>query len=144
MKLILLLATVLLSGCVPNTKSDPVTYDYSDVETQIIDWCDIFSQLEDNYSVYFYSVTCGHCAEIKQSILSYYFLNKEVMYFSRTSEETVFGTKTDLIGVSDLEDFHIFGTPFLINVTNHTVSNYYAGVSEITNYIEKNTKQKIL
>ena len=140
MKPLLLFATILLSGCVPSTKSDPVTYDYSDVESHQINWSDIFSQPEDSYSVYFYSVTCGHCAEIKQNILSYYFLNKEVIYFSKTSEETVFGSKTDLIGVSNLEDFHIFGTPFLINISNHAVSNYYAGVSEITKYIEKNTK----
>lgn len=139
MKPLLLLATALLFGCVPNITTEPITYDYLNVESHQIGWSDVFLQEEDSYSVYFYSLTCGHCAEIKQKILSYYFLDREVLYFSQTSEETVYGSKTDLIGVNDISSFHIFGTPFLINVNNHEVTNYYAGVNEITNYIDKNT-----
>ena len=140
MKPLLLCFSLLLSGCVPTSNIELVIYDYEDVSDARIKWSDIFSQEEDQYSVYFYSVTCGHCAEIKQNVLSYYFLDIETMYFVQTDEETKFGAVVVLTGISDIDLFHIFGTPFLVNIKEHSVSSYCGGVNSILKYIDENTK----
>lgn len=113
-------------------------YDYSDVTTHI-DWIDVFSQAEDLYLVYFYSLTCGHCKEIKQEVLSYYFSSNETIYFVQADENTVYGSSGELIGVSDVSNLFIYGTPFLIKLENHVIVEYYGGEKEIREYINKNS-----
>ena len=113
-------------------------YDYSDVTTHI-DWIDVFSQAEDLYFVYFYSLTCGHCKEIKQEILSYYFSSNETIYFVQADENTVYGSSGELIGVSDISNLFIYGTPFLIKLENHVIVEYYGGEKGIREYINKNS-----
>ena len=140
MKPLLLPISMLLVGCTPTIEKSHFNYDYVDVKEATISWSNIFLQKEDQYSVYFYSPTCGHCAEIKQDILAYYFESIETLYFVQTDEDTKFGSKTDLIGVNDIDSFHIFGTPFLINIKDHSVLKYYAGVNSILSYIDENTK----
>ena len=107
--------------------------------TAFISWNDVFKQEENEYSVYFFSQTCGHCKELKKEILSYYFGNYEQLYFVETSEDTVFGSPSDLVGVNSIECFYIFGTPFLINIESGAVSNYYAGNTKIREYIASKT-----
>ena len=133
-----ILLALLVTACNSPTPIEQKEYDYSDIETKIR-WSDIFEQLEDNYSVYFYSQTCGHCKELKQDILSYYFGNYEKLYFVETDENTVFGPQNDLVGVDSIECFFIFGTPFLINIDNWKISNYYAGSTKIREYIASKT-----
>lgn len=135
----LLLLVLLLSGC-SNTHANIITkeYDYLDVSTHI-DWIDVFSQVEDLYLVYFYSLTCGHCKEIKQDILSYYFSSNETIYFVQADENTVYGSSGELIGISDISNLFIYGTPFLIKLENHSLIEYYGGEKEIREYINKNS-----
>lgn len=136
---LLLLFTLLISGC-SNTHANIITkeYDYLDVSTHI-DWIDVFSQVEDLYLVYFYSLTCGHCKEIKQDILSYYFSVDQVIYFVQADENTVYGSSGELIGVSDVSNLFIYGTPFLIKLENHVIVEHYGGEKEIREYINKNS-----
>lgn len=138
MKTILLTLTLLLSGCTSSVQQVEKEYDYSDV-TAFVLWNDIFKQEEKEYSVYFFSQTCGHCKELKQEIICYYFENVEILYFLETNEDTVFGPPSDLTGINSIEDFNIYGTPFLINIENGTVINYYAGSSKIREYIDLKT-----
>ena len=123
-------------GCSTPKTSEKVTYDYDDIQTHI-EWNEVFSQSDSDYLVYFYSLTCGHCKEIKEDILSYYFKNKPVMYFVETSnsKDARFGPGGELIGIGDVDNFFIFGTPFLIRVITKKVSEYYSGVKQITDYI---------
>ena len=136
---LLLLFTLLISGC-SNTHANIISkeYDYSDVTTHI-DWIDVFSQAEDLYFVYFYSLSCGHCKEIKQEILSYYISSKETIYFVQADENTVYGSSGELIGVSDVSNLFIYGTPFLIKLENHVIVEYYGGEKVIREYINKNS-----
>ncbi len=136
---LLLLFTLLISGC-SNTHANIISieYDYSDVTTHI-DWIDVFSQTGDLYFVYFYSLTCGHCKEIKQEVLSYYFSSNETIYFVQTDENTVYGSSGELIGVSDISNLFIFGTPFLIKLENHVIVEYYCGEKEMREYLNKNS-----
>lgn len=138
MRTILLLLTLLLTGCSSDIQPIIKEYDYSDV-TAFISWNDVFKQEENEYSVYFFSQTCGHCKELKQEILSYYFGNYEQLYFVETGEDTVYGSPSDLVGVNSIECFYIFGTPFLINIESGAVSNYCAGNTKIREYIASKT-----
>ena len=140
---LLLLFTLLISGC-SNTHANIISkeYDYSDVTTHI-DWIDVFSQTGDLYFVYFYSLTCGHCKEIKQEVLSYYFSSNETIYFVQADENTVYGSSGELIGVSDVSNLFIYGTPFLIKLENCVIVEYYGGEKEIREYINKNSWNQI-
>lgn len=139
MKTYLFFIPLLLLSCSSANKTEDKIYDYDDVDTHI-SWGEIFVQEEENYSVYFYSKTCAHCLEIKQDFLQYYFTNKEKIYLVESNEDTKIGPVTDLTGIDSIDDFYIFGTPFLINLENHTISNYYGGTKQILEYIEKALK----
>ena len=134
--LFLLLSIASLVGCSTPKTSEKATYDYDDIQTHI-EWNEVFSQSDSDYLVYFYSLTCGHCKEMKEDILSYYFKNKPVMYFVETSnsKDARFGPGGELKGISDVDNFFIFGTPFLIRVITKKVSEYYSGVKQIRDYI---------
>ena len=133
MKLILFLSLLLASCSVTQTKQ-PIIYEYEYVSH--IEWDSIFNQKEEDYLVYFYSVNCGHCKELKGEIINYYFTNKETMYFVCTDQYVVFGSSSDLTGINSINYFYIFGTPFLIKLHDKEIVNYYPGVAKIREYIE--------
>ena len=147
MKKITALALVVLIGCSPskntqevNEEKQPekVILDYSAVTTSI-KWVEVFEQEEDRYLVYFYSETCGYCKNIKEEFISYYLLNKEKIYFvDAIKENAVFhGGASALLGVNCIEDFYVPGTPFLAEITNWAVTNYYAGMEAIRMYVSE-------
>ena len=129
--LFLFLGTCLI-GC-SNSRPINTIEDYSEVEDSI-SWDDTFD-FDGRYLVYYYSEHCAHCKEIKQDILYYYSLQIEKMYFVCTDEYAVFKSGDDLIGVSSIDNLYIFGTPFLIEIKDYIVVNYYAGSKEISEYI---------
>ena len=137
-KLLLLLSIPTLIGCGQKTKVDIplVEYDYDLIETKI-NWNDVFLQEEDEYKVYFFSRTCYHCNQIKQDFLKYYFSYVEKVYVVEANEDTVYGNMSDLVGIDSIDDFYIFGTPFLINVKNWSINYYYFGSNAIKEYISK-------
>ena len=125
---------LLINSCNKPQNIAVKQYDYDDV-TRLCKWSDVFKQDEAEYLVYLYSKTCGHCVEIKQEMIAFYLSEKVTTYFSEVNEDTVFGSKTNLIGINKIEDFHIFGTPFLVEIKKWTVSNYFAGVNSILEFI---------
>lgn len=129
----LLLSTLLLASC-NQTSIILITNDYDDVEH--IKWEETFSIEEKEYLVYFYSTSCGHCRELKDEIINYYFLNFEEMRFACVDEYALYGPTSDISGVNNINDFYIFGTPFMIRVYDSTLVNYYAGVGKIREYID--------
>ncbi len=128
-----LLSTVLLASC-EQTSPTTVIRDYEDAEH--IKWEDTFLVEEKEYLVYYYSTSCGHCREIKNEIINYYFLNVEEMRFVSTDDYVIYGPSSDLSGVNNIDDFYIFGTPFMIRVYDSTLVSYYAGVGKIREYID--------
>ena len=130
----LLLPLLLLTGC--GGKAVPQEqHNYHEIKDRLIEWNNIFEQEEDDYLVYFYSERCGHCNELKQDILSFYFKEYIPMYFVCTDYDAVVGPRSDIAGVDNIDDFFIFGTPFLTRFKDHKVSNYYVGVAEIRSFI---------
>ena len=130
----LVIPLLILCGCKSNQTTEE-SHNYHEIKDRIIEWNYIFEQEEDDYLVYFYSERCGYCNEIKQDIIRFYLNEYMPMYFVCTDYDVVIGPKSDLTGVDNIDDFFIFGTPFLSRLLNHKVANYYVGVSEIRNYI---------
>lgn len=130
----LVLPLLLLSGCASNNKQETI-HNYHEIKDRLIEWNTIFEQPEENYLVYFYSERCGYCNELKQDIIKFYLADYVPMYFVCTDYDVVVGPRSDLTGVDKIEDFYIFGTPFLTRLKLNKVANYYVGLSEIKEYI---------
>ena len=143
------LVAFMLIGC--NTfEEETVTtafieeLDYSLIAEKQLSWNEILSKSKSRYVVYFYSEYCGYCKQVKQEILSYYLKNVDEMYFVDTVKEKAVYKSNDgmLIGTKKISDLYIFGTPFLLEVTDYTVTNWYAGVDSIRLYIDARANNK--
>ena len=130
----LVVPLMLLVGC-NNYKKAEVKHNYHEIKSDLIDWANVFKQEENDYLVYFYSERCGHCNSIKNDIINYYLTTRNKMYFVCTDYDVVFGPQNDIRGINNIDDFYIFGTPFLVRIQNYTVSKYYAGTTTILNFI---------
>ena len=130
----LVVPLMLLVGC-SNTQKKIESHNYHEIKNDLIDWGDIFEQQEKDYLVYFYSERCGHCNSIKNDIISYYQTTTNKLYFVCTDYDVIYGPQKDLKGIDNIDDFYIFGTPFLVRIQNYIVSEYYAGTTAILNYL---------
>ena len=133
---LLLIPLVLISGC-QRPAETKIDHNYHETKNDLIFWDNVFAQEQDDYLVYFYSESCGHCNEIKQDVITFYLKELIDMYFVCTDIDAVFGPTKNLIGVNTIDDFYIFGTPFLTRIKEHAVSEYYVGSNAIRNYINQ-------
>ena len=140
-KFIFILVTLFLISCRTSssdeTKPVETKLDYDLIEDRIIIWDDIFMQNGSDYLVYFYSETCGHCMNIKESILKYYLKGIESMYFVRNpnKDEYFAPSSFNLVGIDDSTDLKIHGVPGLIEIEDYVVLNYHFGEKQILNYL---------
>lgn len=128
-----LLSAAILTACTSN--GEVIEHNYHEIKDKLISWDDIFIQKEDSYLIYFYSERCIHCNEIKQEIISFFLEDITTMYFVCTNIKAEFGPTKELNGIDSINDFYIFGTPFLLELKNHIVEDYYAGVNEVKDRI---------
>ena len=137
-KSLLICGLIIISvSCSKSSKESisSIIYDYDLTQDKTIEWNDLFNQNPDFYYVYVYSPKCGYCNDIKQDVLNYCFNLSSSMYFVCTDNDIVIGPPKDLVGLNNIEEFYIFGTPFLIEVKERAVANYYAGKEEILAFI---------
>ena len=94
--------------------------EYGIIKEQEIFWDDCLSQKEERYLVFFHSDTCGHCDEIMGDVLAFSHENITKMYFvdvNKNLDKIKTCSKEDLtIGVKDINDLAIIGTPSIIEV----------------------------
>ena len=110
-------------------------HSYDEISQWEIKWADIFNQCEEEYYVYFYSPTCSHCNLIKNTIIDYA-LEHEGMYFIHFNEDVI--TAIDIqntIGASSVDDLAILGTPSLVEIKHHVVTNNMAGTTKILTFL---------
>ena len=130
--LILSLVSVSLLGC--STKEDVVLaeYDYSDVADQIICWKDVLSQHQDQYYAYIFSKTCGHCNEIKQTVITYALEHTDSFYFVEfNSQIPIINDASTTIGKSSIDEIGIVGTPTLFAINNGVLMENIPGTNRI-------------
>lgn len=142
----LILLTLTLLSCSKNngggSEKQEQVLSYDLIEEKCIEWDKIFLQDEDDYLVYFFRETCGHCNAIKSDVLSYYLLEKEVMYFIKNPNNPEYFSKTmeNLRGINDISNFKIYGVPLLLEILNGEVLNYHYGEKQILDYLSVQQK----
>ena len=132
----LIIPFIILTSCNDENNSDD-SHNYHETKESLIVWNDTFNQKEDEYIVYFYSETCGHCNAIKQDVISFYLKEYIAMYFVCTDLGVVYGNNKSIIGIDNIDDFFIYGTPSLCEIFSHKVESYYVGEKEILNYLNQ-------
>ena len=116
--------------------SENTSHDYGEISSHEIMWKDLFSIGIPQYFVYFYSPTCSHCNEIKQTIIEYA-LSDERMYFVKYSDEiTISPFVGDTIGATTIEEVSIMGTPSLIEITDGVLTKNIAGTNAILKFLD--------
>ena len=135
MKKLIFLTVPLLFAC---DQVEPIIEEPETKEIEKISWPYIFDKEDMEYLVYFYSEECGYCRSIKDEVLEYYASTTYKMYFLDLldNEDVVIkhGGGTP-VGLNSIEDLFILGTPSLMKIEDKTVSEYYAGVQAIHDFI---------
>ena len=129
---------LLLTGCSITqepTSSKPLL-DYDDFKDRQVLFSDTFLIDEPDYMLYIYSLTCGHCKEIKQDVLNYVNDVDYPIYLSQFTSDIVVGNDIEeTIGVSSTDDLFIAGTPTLIHIIDKKVYANIPGTSSILSYL---------
>ena len=111
-----------------------INHDYNEINHLKIFWSQIFLVESSNYYVYLYSLSCSHCAELKNPIIGYALSGVTTIYFVQESSSVVIDEKKAMsINVTNIEDLGIRGFPTLLLIENKTLINQYAGVTSIRN-----------
>ena len=120
-----------MASCHPETNSGSsisASNPYDIMMNQATSWSECLSQEEAHYLVYLYSETCSSCNQIKGDVVAFANSNVVKTYFVDTAkpENTIQKCSAEEVevGVSDVADLYIVGTPTLIEVRDGaTVSN---------------------
>ena len=134
--------TAMFASCSPAASeqmSKNAFSEYEIVQNNQIIWSEIFTQTEDNYLVFFYSETCGHCHEIMGDVIAFSeaeivrtcYLNTQEQGFKIPINSAIELT----IGISTVDELFIAGTPTILEVKNHIVTNNIAGKDECITFL---------
>ncbi len=108
-------------------------HDYNEVSDKKITWNCIFFEAKVPYFVYCYSLTCSHCASLKNAIIEYA-INNDNLYFCEDSKDTILKGEVDnTIGVSSSSELAIKGFPSLIKIEEGKVVLNLYGETKISN-----------
>lgn len=112
---------------------ESINHSYKEIENKKIIWNCMIFEANSPYYIYFYSLNCAHCNQIKNKIIEYA-LKYENIYFIEDSKDILFGDDIDsTIGESRPEDIYIKGFPSLIEIeSKKCVLNIY-GNNQIIN-----------
>ena len=135
LKICFLPLLTLLVSCQPQTvNSSSSSPDYGIMERQSVSWAECLSQEEAHYLVFFYSETCSQCNEIKGDVVSFATSNIVKTYFVDTqkpgNEIQKCSADEVVIGIDNIEDLYIVGTPTLVEVENGVTTVNAAGKNE--------------
>jgi hypothetical protein len=112
-----------LSGCV----EEEVIYDYSDFsEHAAQSYEELENSTENRYVAYYYSETCGHCADVKQEILTFFSDFDDMPFYILDVARA-----TDTSG---LDEF--YGTPTVFIISNNEVISSFIGSVGVRDFIE--------
>ena len=112
---------------------------YEIVQNNQIIWSEIFSQNHDHYLVFFYSETCGHCHQIIGDVISFSQAKIVDTYYLNTQNQDIKipirnGTEKT-IGLTNVDELFIAGTPTIIEIKNHIISNNIPGKDECLTFL---------
>ena len=136
--------TALFASCTPAESEQMSKNTFSEYKQTIdekIMWSDCLSQNEDHYLVFFYSETCSHCHEIMGDVLSFKEENILKLYFLNIKEQDIkipISNNIDLtIGIDNVDDLFISGTPSIIEIENWIVKANIAGTDNCLTFLNE-------
>ena len=132
------LAVVVACSPVVDTTNEEKRYeDCTIIQSHQIAWPDVLNQKENNYIVFFYSETCGYCHEMLNEIVD--FANSDILetYFVNCSTNKVTISEDYGIGISNIEELSIKGTPSIIEVFDKVVVANVPGLENCLTYLNE-------
>ena len=147
-KTLILIPLLILIGCAGQINENeqtnvlipiiPIDHDYSEVKEFSLSWSEIFNPKEEKYFVYFYSTTCSHCQDLKNTIIEKALQEKNI-YFVQNSRDVVLSENTfSTLGLSSIENLSILGYPSCLKIENHVISKNVAGKTQIIDLLNNN------
>lgn len=142
---------MLLNSCVSDNLSNTFSLrSYNDYEEYFIETEQIFNQEENDYLIYFFSMYCNACYDLKQKIFDY-IDNKHPLYFVDCSKQDIYRFVKDGTNIPDEviknSNFHatsvqaitISSIPCLLKVKEHKVENTWIGFQECNEILKETT-----
>lgn len=129
-----LFLTVTLLACSPAQAKQSSTTSGSEIDivnSQQIEWEQLFLLNEDNYLVFVYSETCNNCHEIMDEVVTFALDDILPMYFidknNPINEIPVTSNTESSYGATEIEDVSILGVPTLIEIDQGFIACNTAG-----------------
>lgn len=143
------ISLVLLASCTPNEedKSSLQSSSNNEIPTLLqINWVDTFKQEEDDYLVFFHSDTCSHCQEIMGDVIAFANSNIKKTYFanieSPEGKMPIVKGSEPLLGIDNISDFYIPGTPTLIEIKEGVVTANNPGKDKCLTFLNQERLNK--
>ena len=143
------ISLVLLASCTPNEEDNSSLQSNSNNEIPTllqINWVDTFKQEEDDYLVFFHSDTCSHCQEIMGDVIAFANSNIKKTYFanieSPEGKMPIAKGSEPLLGIDNISDFYIPGTPTLIEIKEGVVTANNPGKDKCLTFLNQERLNK--
>ena len=141
MRIIPVLAAVLLASCSNNASNKQSSSAFDIAKEQEINLVDCLSQKEEQYLVFFHSETCSKCQQIIGDVIEFANANIVTTYFldiKKAGNEIQTCTADELVlGVDNVDDLRILGTPTIIKVENGTTVANVAGKEKCLTFLNE-------
>ena len=106
-------------------------HNYDEVSDYELTWEAIFDVENEQYYVYFYSLTCNHCSELKNYIIEKGLERGDIYFVKGTSKDRLTNDSNQLIGAENPDDFCILGYPTLALIYHQKCTKNLSGVAQI-------------
>ena len=140
-KAVFLLPLICMIGCQEKQKStdnyvEPnvfveVERNYSEIQDYELFWETIFDVDLESYYVYFYSLTCSHCNEIKNYIIKKALDQRNIYFVKASSKDQITSDPKMQKYAENPGDIWILGHPTLIKILNKKCVKYFTGTTQI-------------
>ena len=111
--------------------TQPKPLDYDSLSNKMISYQELFNQNQEDYYVYIFSYSCGHCEGFKEEILPIIYNNRNMYLLEYSKDIKVSSYVDDTIGASSIDDVYILGTPTLLEIKDGILVTNVAGKTEI-------------
>jgi|GEM_PF-6953436 len=143
--LMLLLSSSLLCACnntetaVSSSRAPSKPY-YEEVESYHIHWDDLFAQEGNPYYCYIYGLACNACSSLREQATTLAQSSNIPFYFIYPNDDIPFveapAIAESSLGATTLDGVSCYSTPTLIEITDHTVTEYLRDYYQIKDFIE--------
>lgn len=109
----------------------PVDHDYEEISEFELTWDSLFDVENERYYVYFYSLTCSHCQEVKNYVIEKAIEREDIYFVKATSKDQLTNDSKKIIGAEKPEDFYILGYPTLALFSSKKCTKNLSGIAQI-------------